>query len=109
MGNSALRRKLDAADRKRDQPIELISVTGETLQAGYTSIGRVSLGSMAFENLPIAFADAAPFEKFGLSDRPAMMLGMDALRLFRRVDIDFANREVRLRLPRNARRPVQLL
>jgi hypothetical protein len=28
---------------------------------------------------------------------------MDALRLFRRVDIDFANREVRLRMPRSFR------
>ena len=55
---------------------------------------------MVFENLPIAFIDVKPFEKFGLTDRPAVLLGMDALRLFRRVDIDFANREVRLRMPR---------
>ena len=100
MGNSALRRKLARGDAKRGKEIELISVTGDTLQAGYTQIGKVSIGDMAFENLPVAFADAAPFEKFGLVERPAILLGMDALRMFRRVDIDFANREVRLRMPR---------
>ncbi len=105
MGNHALRRKLNRTDRRRDQPIELISVTGDTLQAGYTQMGKVSLGGMAFENLPIAFADAAPFEKFGLTERPAILLGMDALRMFRRVDIDFANREVRLRMPRDSNLP----
>ncbi|HEX8484450.1 retroviral-like aspartic protease family protein [Sphingomonas sp.] len=103
MGNAALRERLARADRKRDKPIELVSVTGETLQAGYTQIGRVSLGDIVFDNLPVAFADAAPFAKFGLVERPAMLLGMDALRLFRRVDIDFVNREVRLRKPRNMR------
>ena len=34
-----------------------------------------------------------------LLDRPAVLLGMDALRLFRRVSVDFANRRVRLLLP----------
>lgn len=103
MGNAALRKRLARADAKRDTPIELISVTGDTLHAGYTRIGKVSLGDIAFDNLPIAFADAAPFARFGLVERPAILLGMDALRLFRRVDIDFVNREVRLRKPRNVR------
>ena len=103
MGNAALRHRLAGADAKRDKPIELISVTGDRLAAGYTQIGRVSLGDMHFENLPVAFADAAPFRRFGLVERPAILLGMDALRMFRRVDIDFANREVRLRMPKSFR------
>jgi hypothetical protein len=40
----------------------------------------------------------------GLNDRPALLLGMDALRLFGRVRIDFANREVRLAQPKPAER-----
>ncbi len=35
---------------------------------------------------------------------PAIMLGMDVLKLFARVQIDFANRELRLLLPRGAAR-----
>ena len=47
----------------------------------------------------MAFANAAPFEHFNLVKRPAMLLGMDALKMFKRVRIDFPNREVRLALP----------
>ena len=37
--------------------------------------------------------------RFGLRDTPALIVGMDTLRLFRRVDIDFANREIQFTLP----------
>jgi hypothetical protein len=50
--------------------------------------------------MPVAFADVTPFARFGLSHRPALLLGMDALRSFRRVDIDFPNRQVRFLMPR---------
>jgi hypothetical protein len=35
-----------------------------------------------------------------LAKRPALMLGMDAMRGFRRVEIDFPARKVRLLVPR---------
>ena len=47
----------------------------------------------------MAVADAAPFKRFGLTDQPALLLGMDALRLFDQVQIDFANRQIRFSLP----------
>ncbi|MBY0519502.1 MAG: aspartyl protease family protein [Sphingomonas sp.] len=102
MGNSALRAKV-ARRQSGFQPVTLSSVTGETVTADYAQIGEVSMGGVIFQNLPVAFADAAPFTKLGLRDKPAILLGMDALRQFRRVDIDFANREVRLALPKAPR------
>jgi hypothetical protein len=45
------------------------------------------------------FADAHPFKRFDLLKRPAMLLGMDTLRAFRRVSVDFAARKVRFLLP----------
>jgi predicted aspartyl protease len=101
MGNLALRRRVS---RKTIQPIAVMSVTGAMLTAEATQIGQIKVGGVTFQNLPIAFADAAPFERFGLKKRPALLLGMDAMRLFRRVDIDFANREVRFALPKGMRR-----
>ena len=71
--------------------------------AGYTQVPQVKIGTVTFQNLPIAFSATAPFKEWGLEDKPALLLGMDALRLFREVHIDFANREVRLTLPRGAR------
>lgn len=99
VGNEALRKLV--AKRGKLNPISLTSVLGHELEANYTQIDQVELGSAIFQNLPVAFAaDAAPFKQFGLEKRPAILLGMDALGLFRRVDIDFANRELRLVRPR---------
>lgn len=102
MGNLALAKRF--AHRGRTPvPIELTSVTGGKIAASYTQLPPVRIGDLTIEALPIAFSDAAPFRQFGLADKPAILLGMDALQLFRRVEIDFANRELRLALPRDAK------
>lgn len=101
MGNLALRDSM----LRRNAKIQLIAVTGVTggsLDAEYTQVGEVKMGEVVFRNLPVAFSDAPPFERLGLNSAPALLLGMDALKQFRRVEIDFANREVRLTLPRDA-------
>lgn len=100
MGNLALRR-LVARDSKLMSPVKLMSVTGGMLEADYTEVGGVELGSVTFANLPVAFSDAAPFARLGLREAPALLLGIDALRLFGRVRIDFANREIRLAKPKD--------
>jgi predicted aspartyl protease len=104
MGNSALRERMRRELKKAPEQIVLTSVTGQTVHADYTQIERLDIGGVGFNHLPVAFADVAPFRKFGLTKQPALMLGMDALRLFRHVDVDFANREVRFSLPRDALR-----
>jgi predicted aspartyl protease len=97
VANSALRRRLERSGRLRElRPIELISVTGGRLDAEYGFARRIQLGGAEIRNLPVAFADVHPFRQLGLADRPAMLLGMDALQLFDRVSFDFANRRVRL-------------
>lgn len=98
MGNMALQRKLRRTRLKG--PITLTSVTGEKLTANYHVAHRVRLGGIVLRELPVAFADVPPFERFGLSDTPALMLGMDALHAFRRVEIDFPDRKVRFLIPR---------
>jgi len=106
MGNSALRKRIG---RKAGQmhPIKLTSVTGDQASADYANVPNVRVGEVAFGSMPIAFADVAPFARFGLTKRPALLLGMDALRSFRRVDIDFPNRQVRFLMPPDARAPSQ--
>jgi predicted aspartyl protease len=100
LGNEALRRKL-AAKRKIGQtvPIELISVTGGRVMADYTIAREIRLGGLLIKDLPVGFADVHPFRQLGLHDRPALLLGMDALRLFDRVSVDFATRKVRFLAP----------
>jgi hypothetical protein len=48
------------------------------------------------QNVVIAFDDAHAFDRFGLSNKPAMLLGMDIMQGFDRVSVDFARRKVRL-------------
>lgn len=98
MGNSALRKRV--ARSRKTQPIELTDVTGDKTLADYTTVPNIKVGDVLFGSMPVAFADVAPFERFDLTKRPALLLGMDALRSFRRVDIDFPNRQVRFLMPR---------
>ncbi|OYX52110.1 MAG: hypothetical protein B7Y97_02900 [Sphingomonas sp. 32-66-10] len=103
MGNLALQRRLRRTALKG--PIELSSVTGEKLTVNYHIAGRVQIGGVVMRGLPVAFADVPPFAHFGLSEEPALMLGMDALRAFRRVEIDFPARRVRFLMPRSGTPP----
>lgn len=100
MGNLALQKRV-ARRNKNIHPIRLIGVTGESIQVNYTQIDRFDVAGATIANLPVAFADAEPFRHFGLTDQPALLLGMDALRLFRLVRIDFPNREIRLSVKRD--------
>jgi predicted aspartyl protease len=100
VGNNALRRQLQRRGRLGPlQPIELVSVTGNVINAEYGIARELRLGDAGITNLPVAFAEVYPFEHLDLTDRPALMLGMDALQLFDRVSFDFANRRVRFLVP----------
>ena len=100
IANAALRRRLARRNRIGAlHPVQLMSVTGGTMTAEYGSARLIRIGGADIRNLPVAFAEVRPFRQLQLTDRPAMLLGMDALRLFDRVSIDFPNRRVRL-LPR---------
>jgi predicted aspartyl protease len=100
VGNMALRHALEQRHRLGPTaPITMISVTGGRITAEYSVARQMRIGDADLNFLPIAFADVHPFRQLQLLDRPAVLLGMDALRLFRRVSVDFANRRVRLLMP----------
>jgi predicted aspartyl protease len=102
VGNAAFRRILKKPPELLE-PLQLLSATGAWLHADYGIVDRIEIGGIGFQAVRIAFAEAKPFERFGLKDTPAILLGMDCLRLFRKVRIDFANREVLLTMPRGAK------
>jgi predicted aspartyl protease len=97
VGNLALRTALARRNRLREiAPIRMISITGGMIAAEYGFARRIRVGGLDINNLPIAFADVHPFRQLGLMNRPALLLGMDALQLFSRVSVDFPNRRVRV-------------
>lgn len=99
IGNDALRRRIRRNRTKLDF-VEITNVMGNKIKADYSVVDRFELGPISFNNAVIAFSDGEPFHKLGLDDRPAMLLGMDLIRQFRRVDIDFPSRQVRFVMAR---------
>jgi hypothetical protein len=98
VGNSAMRRLLERPPKSYGRVV-MTSVTGRSFSADFVSIAKVRIGSVRFDNFGMVFADVPPFERFGLGDRPALILGMSSLKLFGRVELDFVNREVAFTLP----------
>lgn len=106
MGNASLRKKLSRRHRMGDyKPVVMKSVTGSTLLGEYTQIQEIEIDSLTIKGLPITFSDNYAFTALKLNDRPAILLGMDSLKLFDRVVIDFGNRRVGFDLPNGAARP----
>ncbi len=100
VGNEALRRRLGNSGLLRSNgAIQLESVTGEVLQGEYSFVKNLEVGEVTLANLAVVFADAHTFDKLGLAQRPALLLGMNALKAFRKVSIDFANKKLRVMLP----------
>jgi len=99
IGNPAL---LERLRRKRMVgETELTDVNGQQLSGPVRVVGQLTMGTVQLRNFPVVFADAPPFRVLGLHGEPALILGMEELRLFRRVAIDFKSRQILFDLPRD--------
>jgi predicted aspartyl protease len=106
MANFALRDRLRRRHRTGDfVPVTMRSVTGSILNGEFTQLREIEVGGLAINDLPVTFADNYAFTALSMQDRPAILLGMDAMKLFDRVLIDFSNRRVGFDLPKGVARP----
>jgi len=100
MGNEALRRVLVRSGRLRSLgKAEMTSVTGETFVGEQLVVADLKVGDVEMRGLPIIFGDAHAFKPLGLANRPALLLGMNAISGFDKVSIDFQRKRLRLLLP----------
>lgn len=105
IGNLALRSRLLRGNRnalERMGKVQLRSVTGDNILGEYMVIKKLEIGGATITGLAVVFADAHTFKQLKLDKGPAMLLGMNAMRVFDRVSIDFANRKLRLMLPEHS-------
>ena len=105
VGNLAMRK----AAVKRGKALLLIPTTlqdvaGGTVPAEIAVVNDMRLGSVTLTGMPIAFADLPVFRQLGLDKRPAMLLGMNTLRAFNQVAVDFATKKVRFVVPGDSSR-----
>jgi predicted aspartyl protease len=100
IGNDALRAALVGRGLvDGSQTIQLQSVTGQMISGEYMFIHKLEIGGVVLQDLAIVFADAHTFKELKLDRKPALLLGMNAIRAFKKVSIDFANRKFRVVLP----------
>jgi predicted aspartyl protease len=98
IGNLVLRKMMAKRGDIKGQMTSIIGVTGAELPAEASSIPHIKLGGLELAHMPIAYADVQTFKLFGIDDKPAILVGMDVLRGFERVAVDFKEREVRFRV-----------
>jgi predicted aspartyl protease len=109
IGNEALREELVGRGLfDPSKKVELQSVTGAMITGDYMFVSRIEIGGVVMKNLAIVFADAHTFRKLGLERRPALLLGMNAIKAFKKVSIDFASRKFRVVLPESSKVDVRL-
>ncbi|WP_374594189.1 retropepsin-like aspartic protease [Sphingosinicella sp.] len=85
-------------------PTTLQDVAGGSVPAEIAVVNDMRLGSVTLTGMPIAFADLPVFRQLGLDKRPAMLLGMNTLRAFNQVAVDFATKKVRFVVPGDSSR-----
>ena len=105
IGNSELRKMLvrTTRDEARLGTVELIGATGQTAHGDFGGVPLFRIGRLTIGNLRVVYADLHTFDLWELNKRPAMILGMDVLRNFDGVAIDFGRSEVRFVMPKDVR------
>jgi hypothetical protein len=101
VGNYALRDVLMRGRTRSEVPLpQLIEgVTLDVEQAESRSIPLIQLGPLQMRMSHMTFADASIFKHWGMSDEPAVLIGMDVLGLLDTLIIDYDRHELQLRMP----------
>jgi predicted aspartyl protease len=101
IGNMALAHAIAARRRRQPENVQqarLLTAGGDMMLGEFRVVPSIVMGELRVTNIPMAFADLHIFELWGLNDRPTALLGVDVLRLFARVELDFGLGRVLFRL-----------
>ena len=82
-------------------PVGLYGVTGGTIVGLRTDIDEIVLGALHLTYTPLVIAPLEVFDMWGLGHQPALLFGMDCLRRFARVSIDYGRKELRFEVARS--------
>ena len=97
VGNTQL---LDRLARRKPlipaDTIRIYGVTGGSLDCRVVKLSHLVLPDLEFEGCLIAIADLQIFDIWGLTKQPALLIGMDLLRQFDEVTMDYGRKEYRL-------------
>lgn len=71
--------------------------TADTTKAVMARLGALHLGKQRFDRPVLTFSDIPQLQSLGLSDTPAMVIGLDILGNLRAVAIDYPRQELQLK------------
>lgn len=105
VGNLQLYKKLKAKPELlsvRPLSVQLTSATGQTANGELSTVPTLRLGGLGIADLSAVFADLHIFKLWDLADRPAILIGIDVMRHFDAIELDYGLRRVLLRTPPGA-------
>jgi predicted aspartyl protease len=96
VGNSALFDSLLDHDPTymTGQTIMLTGVTGGSIAGRVTDLNHIKIDTISLYSTKIVISDLQIFDLWGLNDKPALLIGMNFLRAFNRVSIDYGRKEL---------------
>lgn len=104
IGNLALR---DRIRRKRAEEVVTTDVNGVSITGEMQTVRSLTLEGLQVSDVSLTFTDTPAFEALGLQDKPVLAIGMQHLRIFDRVAIDFAEKRVLFDVPRDVARALR--
>lgn len=100
IGNRALADAIRARGdwRGAAQTVPLYGVTSHEATGEVRVLDSVRLGGIRFNDIPVLIADLDLFTQWGVANRPTLLLGVNVLRLFSRVEMDYGRKRVMFRV-----------
>jgi predicted aspartyl protease len=99
-GNASLLAALTARRPARYEigTMPLTDITGGEISGRVTTVKQIRLMDLEFTDCPLVIADFQIFDVWGLHRHPALLIGMNFLRQFSKVSIDYGLKELRFDL-----------
>ncbi len=98
IGNRALQVALKPDTHPELTPVTLTGVTGGEAIGRLVPIKQIKIEELLFTDGSLVISDAPNFDDWGLSNKPAVLIGMDYMRQFASVAIDYRRKEIRFEL-----------
>lgn len=93
VGNMALHDALER-DRKLTKIVDgmMLTYTGELVPVEMGIVHNIDVDGFTITRMPVAFVRSPSFDYLGYADKPVLFMGMEALRAFSQLEIDFARK-----------------
>jgi predicted aspartyl protease len=98
VGNAALRDALMRHPPRNAAQQDVIGVTLDVQSGDYLQAPDIDFGHLTVRGVRVTFADMYLFQHWGMTNEPALTLGMDLLGSFDVLIIDYARHELQIRL-----------